>query len=305
MADPTVSDLHALLLGFAGRAPDGWLAIVRARLAEGDGERVSSLLSVLVSGGTFAVTGAEATTLAGLLADPAILDKAPRMADPPALTHRFDGTGPRTSGVDTVAATAAGVTAVWRVARHAVIAGEPVTVRRAASGGEPATARPVATGGEPVTVYLAETAPGIDRVAATAALQTALAAAGESSPQVEVFGPGERLPAYHEAALAKADLVWTAMPVAGSRVFDGANPRQGPYFVTDHERLAGERRERLLDYLRGGDVVFDVDGEPDDVLAGRRRQRASAPLGRLDRRRARATLTAGPDAGPEQLWRAG
>ena len=102
------------------------------------------------------------------------------------------------------------------------------------------------------------------------------------------------LPAYHDAALAVGTLGWEATPMRPrvARVFDGVHPEHGPYFRTDHELLADDRRELLLDYLRGADVILDIDGNLDDVLAAGTPRPISV----------RAATTGQPNA---PLWRAG
>ncbi|MGX7828865.1 hypothetical protein ACTG9Q_27620 [Actinokineospora sp. 24-640] len=195
-------------------------------------------------------------------------------------------------------------------------------------------------------VYLVQTAPDADLPAVAATVQRALAGAGEASPRVEVFGPGTPLPGYHEAALAAAALLWTAAPVVPVRVartFDGATPEGGPYFSPTRELVVDvEERQRLLDFLGGGEVVAPLPGvlpdllsasggpvpadlrsdgswvwsdaagyyldrhlvRPDDALAEHAARAAGpAPLTHLDRHRVRAALVPDREEGP--LWLAG
>jgi hypothetical protein len=102
--------------------------------------------------------------------------------------------------------------------------------------------------------------------ATTVAVQRVL----EDTPRVEVFGPRTRLPAYHEAALLAATLLWSAEPAAPVRVaraFDGASPKDGPWFDPSHELVVDvNERQRLLDFLRGGEVVLTTDIRMTDVL---------------------------------------
>lgn len=124
-------------------------------------------------------------------------------------------------------------------------------------------------------VYLVQARPGADLPALTALLQAALAARGEQSPRVEVFAPDAVLPAYHQAALLAAVLLWSAepaVPVRVARTFDGAEPARGPYFGHARELVVeADERRRLLDFLAGGEVVLPVPDPLDDVLSRARR----------------------------------
>lgn len=195
-------------------------------------------------------------------------------------------------------------------------------------------------------VYLVQAHEGADLAAITAIAQRALAARGELAPRVEVFAPDTVLPAYHEAALRSATLLWAAdepAQVRVARTFDGASPDGGPYFSPSREFVvAADQRQRLLDFLSGGEVVLPVPGGLDDVLSPSAEpvpvdlrsdgvwvwsdaihhyldkhlvspdpelveHAASASGGRrlthLDRYRVRAVLT--PEGEEGQLWRAG
>lgn len=218
MAEPTIADVHALLLGLAGRVPDAWLAVTRASLAAGDHGHLVRMLTALAGSG-MAFTEAEAALVRAVATD-----ARPRTGDVTDAGHRFEG------GTGEALALPGGVAALWCAVRD-----------------------------DGTVVHLAEAETDADPVALTGELQRLV------GDPVEVFSAGADLPAYHEAALAAATLV-AAVPVRMARVFDGAHPERGPFFVTERERLDESRRERLLDYLRGGEPVFEVDGELDDVL---------------------------------------
>ncbi|WP_434444121.1 hypothetical protein [Lentzea sp. E54] len=120
-------------------------------------------------------------------------------------------------------------------------------------------------------VYLLQANDHAPMPAITSAVQRALTNARERSPRVEVFGPLTVLPAYHEAALRAATLLWTSAPAAPVRVartFDGASPKGGPYFSPTRELVVEEsERQRLLGFLAGGEVVLSVPDGLDDVVA--------------------------------------
>jgi hypothetical protein len=144
-------------------------------------------------------------------------------------------------------------TAVWRVAR---------TSARAT-----------------VDVHLVELIADADASAISYRIHQALIDSGEDVPRVEVFGADPQLSDYHEAALAAADLIWVAeepvLPTLAA-VFDGADADGQPFFKPDHAVLRGKKRDGLLKYLRGGELVLAGLGQLDDVVTGEADQ---VPLG--------------------------
>ncbi|MET0133729.1 MAG: hypothetical protein ABW215_09055 [Kibdelosporangium sp.] len=117
-------------------------------------------------------------------------------------------------------------------------------------------------------MYLVQADDGIDLARLTATVQRAQ----RGSTLVEVFGAATALPAYHEAALLAATLLWSAcpdVPVRIARTFDGAGP-SGPYFDPSHELTVsiGERA-KLMDFLAGGEVVLTTGARLPDVLTGK------------------------------------
>jgi hypothetical protein len=258
---PGYADLHAFLLALAGRMPDEALAEMRFSLADGEKDDLASLLATEVGTGRLALTGPEAV-LARVLAeecdaDPGLIDGALRLASPPAPPFRFgEEYGAATAGrgrevqnhvMDAVAVEAGervgGLIGIWRVFRHF----DQGPARR---------------------VYLAEAEAGADVVELVAEIQYALTDASEDTPRVEVFAEGTPLPPYHDAALVGATLVWAASgtPVRLARAFDGADPHDGPYFTADHPRLEAPDGERVLGYLRSGELILNPPGALDDVL---------------------------------------
>jgi len=204
-------DPHQALLALAGRAPDGWLAIAREALADGDLARLADLQTAL----------------------------EPVLAARPPAKHQFTpdhGTHEEADrAVVAAVAAQASTAACWASTRD---------------------------GKDRVYLVQAdEDLPGI-----TAAVQGVL----NETPRVEVFGPRTRLPPYHEAALLAATLLWSAepeKPVRIARTFDGASPKDGPWFDPSHELVVDmKERQRLLDFLRGGEVVLTTDVRLTDVL---------------------------------------
>jgi hypothetical protein len=259
---PARADLYVLLLGLAGRIPDEGLAEMRLGLADGEEADLASLLAAEVGTGRLALTEDEAALTRVLFeecdTDPHVTDRAPRLESPPALPYRFgdeygitmpngDGWESQKDAMDAVAVEAGervgGLIGIWRVFRHA----HEGPARR---------------------VYLAEAETQADVAELVAEMQYALTEASEDTPRVEVFTEGTPLPSYHDAALGGATLVWAAedTPVRLARAFDGADPDGGPYFQEDHPRLEGPDGERVLAYLRSGELVLNTPGALDDVL---------------------------------------
>lgn len=253
---PVRIDLHVLLLGLAGRVDDGALADMRLCLADGESTALASLLAAEAATGRLTLTGAEVTLLRALFgaceADPAPAIRAPRCVALPPSPYRFDTSAGRgrdgaSEVMDAVAAEAGervgGLTGIWRVFRRS-------------------------PDGRTRRVYLAEAQDGAALAEIAAETQYALHKASEDTPRVEVFPEGAPLPPYHEAALATATLVWAAPapPVRLARAFDGADADGGPFFHPGHPRLDGPDGERVLGYLRSGELILNTPGALDDVL---------------------------------------
>ncbi|GLZ38949.1 hypothetical protein [Actinokineospora sp. NBRC 105648] len=127
---------HTLLLGLAGRVPDGWLALARATVARGDHGRFRELCAALARTGLVTVTWAEAPHFPG----------AP-VRDAAHAHHDFDAPEADDHPAAELAAATDGVNALWRARRD---------------GAD--------------TVYLSQAEPGTDLADLAAALQHALGA---------------------------------------------------------------------------------------------------------------------------------
>lgn len=203
-------DHHHDLLARAGRVPDGWLAIAREVLADGDTERLDMLYEALDAGKTRTAHHVFAPARTGYEeADSAVVNAV------------------------------GGAQACWATVRDGID-----------------------------RVYLVQAAD--DLPAITAAAQHALDGLVDT-PMVEVFGPADPLPAYHEHALLAATLLWSrtpAPPLRVARAFDGAGD-DGPWFEPGHELVVDPaERRRLLDFLAAGDVVLTADAPLADVFNG-------------------------------------
>ena len=252
---PGLERLSWLLLRLAGRVPDEALAVMRTCVAEAEPETVVAMIADALRPGRLALTADEAAVAGAALrthgGEARLADQAPRIVGLPPPLYQFatpGGGDPIAAAADEAAVRAAGLVAaglvgLWRVRRS--------------------------SGRATVTVRLAEVAPTAKAIEITAEMQQAIGAAGETSPCVEVFAEGADLTPYHEAALAAAALVWSAAALPEiqlARAFDGADPDTGPFFAADHPRVDIVERQRLLDYLRAGEVVLAGSGFMDDVI---------------------------------------
>jgi hypothetical protein len=247
---PDRAGLYGLLFAFAGRVPDDGLAEMRTCLADGEERELADLLATAVGTGRLALTDDEAALTRAFLttyADPALVERAPRIGQLPPSPYTFSAQDQAKDAMDTVVTEAGdlvgGVRGLWRVFRHA---------------GD----------GRAQRVYLAETEPTADVVELVAEMQHALIEEGAETARVEVFTGQAPLTPYHEAALAAATLVWAVeeTPLRLARAFDGADAKGGPYFRADHPTLEGPESERLLAYLRAGELILNAPGGMDDVV---------------------------------------
>lgn len=230
------ADVHESLLRIGGRVPDSVLTEARDALADGNpaaAEKIAADLPPLTS----------QQPAHDFVASP----QPP--GTPPLLVLDLSG------GVDLDPADAAGATAA---------AGCPGAV-----GLWRAWRRAVGPDRRPVRVYLLLTiAERGDLPATTRVMHAALRAAGIETPQVEVYRPDTELPPYHRLARGRSALLWAAEPPAPitiAREFDSVDPGAGPAFDADHPILSeGDEPRRVLDYLRGAEVLLATTGvEPD------------------------------------------
>ena len=122
----------------------------------------------------------------------------------------------------------------------------------------------------PRRVYVVECVEGADLARVTVGLQSALAGAGEVSPQVEVYPVHAELPGYQRMARAYGALIWSLAPDPGvriARLFDNVDPETGPLMNADHPRVEDEEEfGRLVEYLRRGEALLVTTARMDDVV---------------------------------------
>jgi hypothetical protein len=101
-----------------------------------------------------------------------------------------------------------------------------------------------------------------------------MAAAGDATAQVEVCWTGVDAPQYQTVARSCGALLWASRPVgpiSTAAVFDGVDPRRGPWFTTTHPVVSdAAERDRLLAALGAATVVTWSSARMADVLAPER-----------------------------------
>ena len=123
-------------------------------------------------------------------------------------------------------------------------------------------------------VFVVEVSTSTDIAGVTARLQQRLAAAGETSPQVEVYPPDIELPAYQRLARGYGELVWAVAQDPGiqlASIFDEVDPQGGPRFSPDHPRLDDAEAGKVAQYLREAEPVLVTTARMDDVVDATRR----------------------------------
>jgi hypothetical protein len=121
----------------------------------------------------------------------------------------------------------------------------------------------------PRRVFVVEVSAGVDEPGVAARIQKRLAAAGEASPQVEVYQTGDELPVYQAFARSGGELLWAATEdpdIQIAEVFDEADPETGPRFRPDHRRLAENEADKIARYLHAGEPLLVTIARMDDVV---------------------------------------
>ncbi|WP_044887777.1 MULTISPECIES: hypothetical protein [Frankia] len=272
---------HRALLGLAGFLPDELISTARFWLAQGQRFDIAQAVTLAVATGLLDVGGAEIGLAReefraagqekdGLLGALDVLPIAERL--PTAWEFRSgdpyaDGTA-ASLPIDLTTGVGPAELADTEQAILAAILAEPDAAGlwrtwRVSAAGEPwAPPKRVFA----VTIE-AGTRPPVE---VTSRLQTALVAAGEPDPQVEVSVVGTDTPSYQTLARMCGALLWSREPALGvsvARVFDAADPVTGPRFAPDRPRITNVAvRARLLGYLDNGVALFDGSAPMPDVL---------------------------------------
>lgn len=267
------SDLHGLISAFAGRVPDKSMAMMRSSLVL-EPETALEMLVDIVERGRVVLTPEErglalrvcaahrVDTGSIARAKTAPLDFVPYTFSAPDLQDDW------ADSVDEIAILAAAGADVDPGEEVSRIAPDlPLQARamwRVARSSSRAT----------VDVRLVEIARDADPVLITWRMQERIAESDQAPPRVEVFLEGAVLTLYQQQALTAAALVWVAEPPVIPQlapVFDGADPRTGPFFRPERSVVPEADREVLLSFLRGGERVLESFGWLDDIVTDEKR----------------------------------
>ena len=213
---------HAMLMRVAGKVPDDLLCATRAWLAQGNLREVSRAVIYAVTAQGIAMDQFDIALLADQLS--AVGEITVAQFDPlPAYLFSPNGPGrddeepvqdgPRDE-LDRTAIEAVksidGVLGLWRTWRSP-IAGPPWP--------------------PPRRVFLLETGADAHFAEIAGTIQRELTAAGESSPQIEVFPSGVELPVYQRVARAYSTLLWSVTPepeIQTTNACHEVDPQTGP-----------------------------------------------------------------------------
>jgi hypothetical protein len=277
-----------MLLRLAGRLPDELITRCRDHLADGSFAELARAITFSVLSADLALSSADVEALSGLLAetggDGAALSQV-RIDDSGQQDWVFAASPDEDEAQDDPdwdndgeedAGTAGGQSQARRPGHELskgvaeVLAAEPGVVGawlawRLASGTESSPPKPV---------FLVEVGNTADAATTAGRTQRRLAAAGEDSPQVEVYYTGRDLPAYQRMARAYGELVWAAETDPGIQlapIFDDVDPETGPVFSPDHPLLDDDEARQVAEYLRGGEAVLVTTAQMDDAVNTTRR----------------------------------
>ncbi|MFF7415272.1 hypothetical protein [Streptomyces lydicus] len=261
---------HHLLLGLAGRLHDIALARARDHLAVADRRAFARELTWAVLESAVPLPEDDEDLLAELLEadgqDSGVLDDLPALPVrpvPPPYTFAAHPDGKRAGHADRDLHDQGGAPAAVAVAAAAALPGARGMWRawRSPVGEATATGR---------WVQLLETSPGADLPAAAAAVQSALEAAGETAPQVEVYATGDELPWYQIRAREEGELVWAADRTSFivAPVFsEEAQQNDRPGFPPDHPQIEDpEEVVLIVAYLESGRLLLGCSERLDDVV---------------------------------------
>lgn len=269
----TVYRMHDLLLHLAGRVPDDFLASVRQQLTEESVTGIADAVCLQLAERKMPVNIAQAGLLSELVGDEAsaVFGGIPIRDEQPPLEWMF-AESPAQPGKPGRPDSAAEKAEQPRTSGRSETAGATYALINVLSGAS--TARglwlswrtPFRGGGTPLPVHVVEADDGLP--ALSAELHGALAE-HSGTPRIEVVGTDE-VPGYQRAARANGALVWAATEppeLSVARVFDRVDPDGRPQFDQDHPQLTDQDElQRVLDYLRAGEVLLSTAATMDDVV---------------------------------------
>ncbi len=269
--DASAKACHQMLLALAGRAPDDLLTQCRSWLADRELGQLARSMTFWALVQDAALAEEDIALLSELLgqadADPwEVLqirlgdgDSLPFYAFAPSITAE------PVSARDTTGPGAKARAKVEQAALKAVAA-EPGAIGLWAAWRTPYDGAPWPP---PRRVFVAEVSRDVSEPGVAARIQNRLAAAGEPSPQVEVYRTGEQLPSYQAFARSGGELLWASTEDPGiqvAAVFDEVDAVTGPRFRPDHRRLDDSEGDKVASYLRAGELLLVAASGMDDVI---------------------------------------
>jgi hypothetical protein len=265
-----VDDCHHMLLRLAGRLPDDLMTQCREQLAQGElGEMARAVVFWALSQ-NLPLASYDLAVLTALLdqtgGDASALGDVEVDDSDPLLWH-FTDVPPVAAMTEEGAAEAASVAAGdLERAITTALAAEPGAIGSWLAWRIPPDDVPPAPA---KAVFLVEVGADAGAAGVTARLQQRLAAAGEASPQVEVYPWDIELPVYQSLARGCGELIWAATEDPGMQlaaIFDEVDPDDGPRFSPDHPRLGEDEAGKVAQYLREAEPVLVTTARMDDVI---------------------------------------
>jgi hypothetical protein len=266
-----MSECHEMLLRLAGRLPDDLMTRCREQLAQGEPAEMARGVLFCVLSGNLPLASYDVAVLTALLAeaggDVSALDDVDIDESDPLRWH-FTDVPPEEADTETGGEAEEASTGREELdqAMADALDTEPDAIGcwrawRIPPDGE--------ISGQGKAVFVVEVSSDADLAGMTARLQQQLAAAGETSPQVEVYPWDIELPVYQRLARGYGELVWAVDEDPGMQlasIFDEVDPQGGPRFSPDHPRLDDDEAGKVAQYLREAEPVLVTTARMDDVV---------------------------------------
>jgi hypothetical protein len=266
------SDCHEMLLRLAGRLPDELMTRCREQLAQGTFGDMARAVVFSVLSQDLPLASYDVATLTALLAETggevSALDDVEIDESDPMIWHFADDLATAVDAVGDQGEVQDASTTSRELEQAMVegLAGEPEVIGCWRAWRLPSDDPPSAPA---KAVFTVEASADANLAGTAARAQQWLAAAGEPSPQVEVYNWDAELPVYQRLARGYGQLIWAAAPDPGMQiaaVFDEVDPQDGPRFSPDHPRLEEDEAARVAHYLREAEPVLVTTARMDDVV---------------------------------------
>jgi hypothetical protein len=269
--DARMSDCHEMLLRLAGRLPDDLMTRCREQLAQGAFEEMARGVAFCVLSQNLPLASPDVAVLTALLAESggdasALGDVEIDDSDPVRWYFTDDPPGAADTETDGEAREESAGREELDQAMADALDVEPDAIGCWRAWRVPPDGPPSGPG---KAVFVVEVSADADVAGMTAHLQQQLAAAGEASPQVEVYPWHIELPVYQRLARGYGELVWAVEEDPGMQlasIFDEVDPQDGPRFSPDHPRLDEDEAGKVAQYLREAEPVLVTTAQLDDVV---------------------------------------